>query len=85
MKTTLVVFLVSIGIQGLYFIINKTAYNNQEETKKINLQYATMVSNAGFMGMPFAQGLYGDTLCLYLFNTTKSIYVELWFVPLYKS
>ena len=42
MKTTLVVFLVSIGIQGLYFIINKTAYNNQEETKKINLQYATM-------------------------------------------
>lgn len=58
MKTTLVVFLVSIGIQGLYFIINKTAYNNQEETKKINLQYATMVSNAGFMGMPFAQGLY---------------------------
>ena len=60
MKTTLVVFLVSIGIQGLYFIINKTAYNNQEETKKINLQYATMVSNAGFMGMPFAQGLYGD-------------------------
>ena len=34
MKTTIVVFLVSIGIQGLYFIINKTAYNNQEETKK---------------------------------------------------
>ena len=30
MKTTLVVFLVSIGIQGLYFIINKTAYNNQK-------------------------------------------------------
>lgn len=65
MKTTLVVFLVSIGIQGLYFIINKTAYNNQEETKKINLQYATMVSNAGFMGMPFAQGLYGDMGLLY--------------------
>lgn len=87
MKTTLVVFLVSIGIQGLYFIINKTAYNNQEETKKINLQYATMVSNAGFMGMPFAQGLYGDMGLLYacIYLIPQRIFMWSYTIPLYKS
>lgn len=63
--STGVILVISVAIQGLYAILNMFLYNRQPENKKINCQYATMVSNAGFMGMPIAQGVFGSMGLLY--------------------
>lgn len=59
------ILLISFGIQFLYSILNKFLYINTSEDKKVCCQYATMVSNAGFMGMPIAQSVFGDIGLLY--------------------
>ncbi len=59
------ILLISFGIQFLYFILNKYLYNKMEIDKKVCCQYATMVSNAGFLGMPIAQAVFGDIGLLY--------------------
>lgn len=63
--STCLVFLISICIQGFYALLNKILYRHDPLDKKICLQYGTMVSNAGFMGMPIAQGVFGDIGLLY--------------------
>ncbi|MDD8048152.1 MAG: AEC family transporter [Thomasclavelia sp.] len=64
-QSTIIVLVVSLCIQILYFIFNKFLYNKYPSDKKINLKYSTMVSNAGFMGMPIAQATFGNTGLLY--------------------
>lgn len=59
------VFLISTGIQGVYWIFCKTCWNKIYDDRKISLQYGTMVSNAGFMGMPVTQSAFGSTGLLY--------------------
>ncbi len=61
----LMVFLVSILAQFVYWIFNLFLWKNQTQDRRINLKYGTMVSNAGFMGMPLAQGVFGDIGLLY--------------------
>lgn len=56
---------ISCGIQILYGVLNKFLYNKLPNDKKVCCKYATMVSNAGFMGMPIAQGVFGDMGLLY--------------------
>lgn len=63
--STLNVFLISCGIQFFYWVWNRFFYKNAEEDKKICLKYATMVSNAGFIGMPVASAVYGSLGLLY--------------------
>lgn len=65
LQQTWIVLACSIGIQFLYMLFNKFLWQKEEENKKICLQYATLVSNAGFMGMPIAQGVFGDIGLLY--------------------
>lgn len=54
------VFLISVGIQILCLVYARTAYKNMDEARKKCLIYGILVSNAGFLGNPVAQGLYGD-------------------------
>lgn len=61
----LAVLFVSIGIQILSILLSKYLYPNTDVDKIPVLRYATIVSNAGFMGNPIAQGLYGDLGLLY--------------------
>lgn len=63
--STIIVLIISFAIQIFYGLINRFLYNNFPEDKKTCCQYATMVSNAGFMGMPIAQGVFGDIGLLY--------------------
>lgn len=65
LSTTFVVFCISIAIQFLYMLFNAFLYKNVDEDKRINLKYGTMVSNAGFMGMPISQVIFGNTGLLY--------------------
>lgn len=59
------ILVISFGIQLLYTLFNKVLYNYLDKDKKVCCQYSTMVSNAGFMGMPIAEEVFGVTGLLY--------------------
>lgn len=59
------VFCISVGIQFVYLIFCRTCWNRIQDDRKPSLQYGTMVSNAGFMGMPVAQSAFGPVGLLY--------------------
>ena len=63
--STLNVLLISCGIQVFYWVWNHIFYRKAEEGRRICLKYATMVSNAGFIGMPVAAAVYGSLGLLY--------------------
>lgn len=65
LQTTLVVLFSSIAIQLLYSLFARLLWRRQPENRQINLRYGTLVSNAGFMGMPISQQLYGNLGLLY--------------------
>lgn len=55
----------SLGIQLFYMVLNRLLYNWFPENEKPVYQYATLCSNAGFLGNPIAQGVFGDLGLLY--------------------
>lgn len=66
MKFTFEIFLKFILIlifaclaQFICMLLSKMMYNNVEERKKKVLQYATICSNAAFLGLPIIEGIYG--------------------------
>ena len=65
LSSTLNVLVISCGIQCFYWIWNHIFYRNAEEGRRICLKYATIVSNAGFIGMPVAAAVYGSLGLLY--------------------
>lgn len=54
------VLLISIIIQLFCSVLGHVLYNRMDLPKKKCLQYATICSNAGFLGNPIAQGVFGD-------------------------
>ena len=65
MMDCLSVLIVSFCIQIAMILISKYIYRNTASSQTPVLRYATIVSNAGFMGSPIAQGLYGNQGLLY--------------------
>lgn len=61
----LVILIVSICIQVFAVLTSKYFYPKTSDSKLPVLRYGTIASNAGFMGNPIAQGLYGDQGLLY--------------------
>lgn len=55
------ILMVSVGIQLVSFLVGLVAYPGVERKQHASLRYATSVSNAGFIGLPIVQGLYGLT------------------------
>lgn len=53
------VLAISILIQLFCMILGKLLYNKMEPAQKKCLQYATICSNAGFLGNPVAEGAFG--------------------------
>lgn len=64
-KTFAALLIVAVLNQILAMIITRVMYNRLDEKKKKIYQYATVCSNAGFMGNALAQGVFGDTGLLY--------------------
>ena len=54
------VLLISIGIQVVCTTLAKVLYRKVKPGRKAVLQYATIVSNAGFLGNPVAEGVFGS-------------------------
>lgn len=61
----LVLIVVAVMIQVLCMILSRILYNREEPGKKKVFQYATLVSNAGFMGNPIAEGVFGAQGLMY--------------------
>lgn len=53
------ILLVSMGIQALSVIYGRIAYRKQPADHQKCLRYGTICSNAGFMGNPIAEGVFG--------------------------
>ena len=59
------ILVVSLLLQLLCMFISGTCYRKVPKNKRMILQYATVCSNAGFLGNPVAEGLYGSLGLLY--------------------
>ena len=59
------IFVISCGIQVLCTLLAHTLYNRVPLEKRKILQYATVCSNAGFLGNAVADGVYGSMGLLY--------------------
>jgi predicted permease len=56
-----VVLLVSFGVQIFSLALGKILYRRQSKGRQSVLRYATLISNAGFMGLPIAGQIFGST------------------------
>lgn len=54
------VFIISIGIQVVSVILGKLIYGKKEVGHRMSLQYGLICSNAGFLGNPVAEGVFGS-------------------------
>lgn len=63
-KFTLVLFFACLA-QLVCLIYSKTLYNKEENRKRKVLQYATICSNAAFLGLPIIEGIYGMEAVMY--------------------
>lgn len=59
------VMIVSCATQAMTIFLGKLLFSRVEERKRPCILYATQVSNAGFLGSPIAEGLYGAQGLLY--------------------
>ena len=61
----IVILLVSCVLQFVCTFLSATLYNRVNKERRTVLQYATVCSNAGFLGNPVAEGIYGSMGLLY--------------------
>lgn len=61
----LVILLVAVGIQVGSYLLSFILYPGMDETRKKVLQYATICSNAGILGNPIAESIFGSLGLLY--------------------
>lgn len=59
LKKFAVILLIATLIQVVSLILANVLYNKEEDGRKKVLQYGTVCSNAGFMGNPIAEGVFG--------------------------
>jgi len=60
-----IILLVSFGLQGTYIILNKILYRRFSPQRQAVLKYATISNNAGFLGLPVIEAVFGPTGLLF--------------------
>lgn len=60
MRSSLTILLVSCLVQAVCFVLNLFLYRGIGAGRKKVLLYATMTSNAGILGNPIAEGIFGS-------------------------
>jgi predicted permease len=65
LKGFAVILTIAALIQMGCLMLAKVLYNREPESRKKVLQYGTVCSNAGFMGNPIAEGVYGAEGLMY--------------------
>lgn len=61
LKNGVLVLIISILIQLICTVIGRFSYENAKREEQIVLKYGTVCSNAGFLGNPVVEGLYGTS------------------------
>ena len=59
------ILIVSLALQLFCMLISGFCYKRVPKSQRVILQYGTVCSNAGFLGNPVAEGLYGSLGLLY--------------------
>ena len=59
LSSVLVMIVVSLAVQIFYLVSSRVIYPGQSRARLACLRYATVCSNAGFLGIPIIGGLYG--------------------------
>lgn len=65
LMNSLQILMISVLIQIFCTVVSATCYNRVEKRRRTVLQYGTVCSNAGFLGNPVAEGLFGSIGLLY--------------------
>jgi len=65
LKAGAAVFLLSLANQAAMYFLGDICYPRASKEEKAVLRYGTICSNAGFMGNPLMEGLYGSQGLLY--------------------
>lgn len=65
LRDCLQILLLSLGLQVFALLYGKWCYRRQPEDRKKSLQYGILCPNAGFLGNPIAEGVYGPTGLMY--------------------
>ena len=60
-----VVLVVSVLVQAVSYLLSKCLYNHKSTEVRRVMQYCTIVSNSGFLGLPIAEGIYGAEGMMY--------------------
>ena len=65
LRQCVIVLIAAFALQIFYIVLNKVLYLRFPPERRIVVQYATIVNNAGFMGLPVIESVYGDTGLLF--------------------
>lgn len=65
LRSCLAVFLISCATQLLVYVLSRVLYRRADGERRPSLRFSTMVSNAGFLGNPIVESLYGSQGLLY--------------------
>ena len=65
LKKFAVVLGISLLVQAFSYCLSKTLYNRKPTEVKRVMQYCTIVSNSGFLGLPIAEGIFGAEGMMY--------------------
>lgn len=72
------VLVISFGAQLLYLLYSKILFRRIPQKQQMVLRYATICSNAGFLGLPIVGGIYGAEGMLYVSIALIPLRVFMW-------
>lgn len=76
--SALMVLAVSFGAQLLYLLYSKLFFNRAPKGQQMVMRYATICSNAGFMGNPIVEGVYGTQGLMYASLALIPLRIFMW-------
>ena len=72
------VFLAYKGVQTFTWLLSRVAYTKVPEDRQMVLRHGTITSNAGFLGNPITQGVFGNEGLLYASIAMIPVRIFLW-------
>ena len=86
LKDCLWMLFIPIGIQFFCVLLGKFMFRRQNEDRRRSLRYSIICSNAGFLGNPIAEGVFGGVglmfANIYLIPQRIIMWSEAWpFIP----
>ncbi|MBR5283761.1 MAG: AEC family transporter [Clostridia bacterium] len=73
-----IVFVAYMGVQTFTWLLSRVAFTRVPEDKQMVLRHGTITSNAGFLGNPITQGVFGNEGLLYASIAMIPVRIFLW-------